>query len=73
MLEDAAATFDLVGCLERVRADDQLAARELVEHLYPLVIRIVRARLPRRVSEEDLTQDIFLKMFSRLDQYQGAV
>jgi len=65
--------FDLVGCLERVRERDQVAARELVDHLYPLVIRIVRAHLPRRVSEEDLAQDVFLKMFTRLDQYQGAV
>ena len=65
--------FDLAGCLERVRERDQMAARELVEHLYPMVIRIVRARLPRRVPEEDLAQEIFLKMFSRLEQYQGAV
>src|SRR5450631_367667 len=66
-------SFDLAGCLDRVRKRDQTAARELVEHLHPLVIRIVRAHLPRRVSEEDLAQDIFLKMFTRLDQYQGAV
>lgn len=66
-------SFDLAGCLERVRQRDQEAARQLVEHLYPLVIRIVRGRLPRRVSEEDIAQDIFLKMFSRLQQYQGAV
>ncbi len=65
--------FDLAGCLDRVRQRDQAAARELVEHLYPLVIRIVRGRLPRRVPEEDLAQEVFLKMFSRLDQYQGAV
>lgn len=66
-------SFDVAGCLERVRKRDQAAARELVDHLYPLVIRIVRAHLPRRVSEEDLAQDIFLKMFTRLDQYLGAV
>lgn len=65
--------FDLAGCLEKVRRQDQSAARELVEHLYPLVIRIVRSHLPRRVAEEDLAQDIFLKMFSRLEQYQGSV
>ena len=65
--------FDLAGCLDRVRQRDQVAARELVEHLYPLVIRIVRGRLPRRVPEEDLAQEIFLKMFSRLEQYEGAV
>jgi RNA polymerase sigma-70 factor (ECF subfamily) len=66
-------SFDLAGCLDRVRMRDQIAARELVEHLHPLVIRIVRAHLPRRVSEEDLAQEIFLKMFTRIDQYQGAV
>ncbi len=66
-------TFDLAGCLERVRQRDQAAARALVEHLYPLVIRIVRSHLPRRVAEEDLAQDIFLKMFTRLAQYQGNV
>jgi RNA polymerase sigma-70 factor (ECF subfamily) len=66
-------SFDLAGCLERVRARDQVAARELVEHLHPLVSRIIRTRLPRRVAEEDIAQDIFLKMFTRLEQYQGNV
>jgi RNA polymerase sigma-70 factor (ECF subfamily) len=66
-------SFDLAGCLDLVRNRDQAAARALVDHLYPLVIRIVRAHLPRRVSEEDLAQDIFLKMFTRLEQYKGAV
>lgn len=65
--------FDLPGCLDRVRRRDQVASRQLVEHLYPLVIRIVRSHLPRRVAEEDLAQDIFLKMFTRLEQYQGNV
>ena len=66
-------SFDLAGCLARIRQRDQIAAREMVEHLHPLVIRIVRSHLPRRVAEEDLSQEIFLKMFTRLDQYQGAV
>lgn len=65
--------FDVPACLERVRKSDQAAARELVEHLYPLVIRIVRSHLPRRVPEEDLAQEVFMKMFTRLGQYQGAV
>jgi len=65
--------FDLAGCLDRVRKRDQVAARDLVEHLHPLVIRIVRSHLPRRVAEEDLAQDVFLKMFSRLEQYKGEV
>jgi RNA polymerase sigma-70 factor (ECF subfamily) len=73
MPESAEETFDFAECLGRVRTRDQVAARELVDQLYPLVIKIVRAHLPRRVAEEDLAQDIFLKMFNRLDQYQGAV
>lgn len=72
-MSEEAPPFDLVGCVERVRQRDQVAARELVEHLYPLVIRIVRSHLPRRVAEEDLAQEVFLKMFTRLEQYQGAV
>src|SRR5688572_10167884 len=73
MPDDAEAEFDLGGCLAGVRERDQDAARRLVEHLHPLVIRIVRAHLPRRVLEEDLAQELFMKMFTRLDQYQGAV
>jgi hypothetical protein len=39
--------FDEAACLRRVRERDEAACRELVEHLYPAVIRIVRAHLPR--------------------------
>ncbi|HEY1174057.1 MAG TPA: sigma-70 family RNA polymerase sigma factor [Verrucomicrobiae bacterium] len=66
-------TLDIAACLQRVRARDEEAARQLVAHLYPLVIKIVRAHLPRRMAEEDLAQEIFLKMFANLDQYRGAV
>lgn len=72
-MPDEPPPFDIAACLQRVRQRDQAAARELVDHLYPLVIRIVRSHLPRRVAEEDLAQEVFLKMFTRLDQYQGAV
>ncbi len=73
MPETPEEPFDFPECLARVRARDQDAARRLVDQLYPLVIRIVRSHLPRRVAEEDLAQEIFLKMFTRLDQYQGSV
>ena len=62
--------IDLVDCLARVREQDESASRALVEHLWPLVIKIVRSHLPRRLGEEDLAQEIFLKIFSRLDQYE---
>jgi RNA polymerase sigma-70 factor (ECF subfamily) len=62
--------FDLASCLEQARRQDQDAARKLVEHLHPLVISIVRNHLPSRSAEEDLAQEVFLKLFCRLDQYQ---
>src|ERR1043165_8166000 len=62
---------DYLASIARVRAGEQAAARELVERLYPIVLRIVRAHRPRRIAEEDLTQDVFIKMFKRLAQYRG--
>ena len=59
--------------LKRVRENDEMAARELVEHLYPLVIKIVRSHLPWRMSEEDLAQDIYLKIFANMEQFRGEV
>ncbi len=59
--------------LERVRAHDEIASRELIARLYPLVAQIVHANLPRRDEPEDLTQEVFMKMFSRLEQYRGDV
>src|ERR1700760_4367899 len=62
------ALFELIS---RARAFDEAAAKKLVERLYPVVIRIVRNHLPRRESEEDLTQEIFLKIFAKLHQYRA--
>ena len=63
--------FDMPGCLERVRQRDEEAARLLFQHLHPLVIKIVRSHLPKRMSEDDLTQTVFMKIFANLDQYSG--
>lgn len=65
--------LDIDDCLARVRRRDQDAARCLVAHLYPLVSSIVRGKLPRGAAEEDLVQEIFVKMFQKLDQYRGEV
>jgi RNA polymerase sigma-70 factor (ECF subfamily) len=64
-------TLNVQACLERVRQGDGDAARALVEHLYPLVLKIVRAHRPRRDAEEDLAQETFVKILTRIDQYQG--
>ena len=61
---------DRLRQLECARQGDPEASRLLVAALYPQVIRIVRSHLPSRAAEEDLAQEIFLKLFARLDQYQ---
>ncbi len=50
---------------------DEAAARRLIAALYPQVIAIIRRRLPRRVAEEDLAQDVFARFFERLGDYDG--
>jgi RNA polymerase sigma-70 factor (ECF subfamily) len=65
--------FDLSACLERVRQRDESAARELVEALYPLVAKLVHAHLPQRDDPEDLAQEVFMKIFARLEQFRGQV
>ena len=65
--------LDLAACVERVRQRDEDAARLLLEHLYPLVLKLVRAHLPKRSAEEDLVQMVFVKVFAKIDQFNGAV
>jgi RNA polymerase sigma-70 factor (ECF subfamily) len=62
---------ELFQLITGARNSNEAAAKELVERLYPVVIRIVRNHLPRRESEEDLTQEIFLKIFAKLHQYRA--
>jgi len=66
----AEGEFDLAGCLASVLQHDDEAARALVERLYPQVIRIARGHLPQRTTEQDLAQEIFAKLFSRLQDYE---
>ena len=70
---DSDAPDKVAVWLERIRSDRDEDARSLVEHLYPLVIKIVRAHRPRRIAEEDLAQDVFMKLFGKLDQFRGSV
>ncbi len=58
--------------LARVRQGDEDAAKRLVEELYPTVIRIVRAHRPRNEDEQDLAQEVYMKVFAGIDQYAGA-
>jgi RNA polymerase sigma-70 factor (ECF subfamily) len=65
--------MDVPAAVYRVRAGDEDAARQLMDHLYPLVLSVVRGHLPRRLGEEDLTQMVFTKIFTKLEQFSGTV
>ncbi|HZO84155.1 MAG TPA: RNA polymerase sigma factor [Verrucomicrobiae bacterium] len=64
---------EVASCLRRIGQGNEDAARELMDRLYPLVLKLVRAYLPRRASEEDLVQTVFMKVFANLKQYSGQV
>jgi len=62
---------DVESWLQRWKKGDEAAAAELIEHLYPLISKIVRTHLPRRDDEKDLVQEILMKTFSKLHQFKG--
>src|ERR1041384_2118989 len=64
---------DASALVEAAMQHDDEAARELVRRLYPLVAKMVRSHRPRRTSEEDLCQMIFIKVFQKLNQFSGKV
>jgi len=67
------ADLDPAELVQAALQHDEEAARELVRRLYPLVAKMVRSHRPRRTSEEDLCQMIFIKVFQKLGQFSGNV
>ena len=65
--------FDAGALVKAALQHDDEAARKLVQHLYPLVAKLVGAHRPRRMAEEDLCQMIFIKIFQKLSQFSGKV
>jgi len=68
-----AENWDANACVARVRQGDESAARALLAQLHPLVLKLVRAHRPRRADEEDLVQIVFMKVFTKMGQFSGAV
>lgn len=62
--------FDLSACLARVAEGDEDAARELVARCHPLLSKLVRAHRPRQLGEDDLLQEVLIKMFAMLPRYE---
>ena len=65
------AVADIAGILARVARGDDDAARVLVEGFTPLVLAVCRAHRPRHLAPEDLAQEVFLAMFTRLERYEA--
>ena len=63
----------LTALVGRVRVRDEDAAREFMDRLHPLVLKVVRGHLPWRTSEEDLVQTVFMKVFANIEQFEGRV
>jgi len=69
MVESGESTWDHEIVL--VKQGDEPAARRLVDALYPHVMRIVRSHLPNRSDDDDAAQEIFMKVFNKIDQYRA--
>src|SRR5262245_7028500 len=52
----------------RAQAGDSAAQEELVRQFSPLVFRLISRFFRTREDVEDLAQDVFLKVFARIDQ-----
>jgi RNA polymerase sigma-70 factor (ECF subfamily) len=72
-IDGAASLQAEASWLARVREGDEEAASALVRRLYPTVMKSVRCHLPKRSSEEDLAQAVFVKVFRKLHQFSGRV
>lgn len=57
--------------LDRVREGDEAASDQLVRALYPLVRSTVRRHVLLAADHDDVTQEIFMKVFLKIDQYRG--
>ncbi len=57
--------------IERARKGEARAGQEIVEALHPLVSRWVRGQIRRHADVEDVVQEVFLKIFVKINQYRG--
>lgn len=62
---------DWNAVIERAKLGDDSAAHWLVEALHGHVLRIVRNNLPRTADEQDLVQEVFMKVFAKIDRFRG--
>src|SRR5437867_2487063 len=54
--------------IARAKAGDRSACETIVDQFAPMVFRLISRFFRTREDVEDLAQDVFLKLFSRIDQ-----
>src|SRR5207248_11370963 len=54
--------------IARAKAGDRSACETIVDQFAPMVFRLISRFFRTREDVEDLAQDVFLKVFSRIDQ-----
>ncbi len=69
--EDARTLGRIDAILPSARRGDEGACTELVALLYPTVATVVQNHLPVSEAHEDITQEVFIKVFLKLDQFRG--
>jgi RNA polymerase sigma-70 factor (ECF subfamily) len=57
--------------IEKLRAGDQSAFRDMVEARQGLVYNTVIGFLQNAEDAEDVTQDVFIKVFESIGQFKG--
>jgi RNA polymerase sigma-70 factor (ECF subfamily) len=62
---------DWNAVIEQAKHGDDVAACWLVGALHGHVLRIVRNHLPRCADEQDLVQEVFMKVFANIDGFRG--
>lgn len=65
------ATGELRALVGRAQEGCEDAMRELIERLEPRVLGLARLHLPFGEDPADIAQQVFIKLFRKLDQYRG--
>ncbi|MDR3401369.1 MAG: RNA polymerase sigma factor [Chthoniobacter sp.] len=68
-MADTLSSQSIEELVQQTHEGNEEAARILLQHLYPTVLKFVRSHRPKRTSEEDLCQMIFVRIFQRLPQW----
>jgi RNA polymerase sigma factor (sigma-70 family) len=65
------AAFRIARLVRQARTGDQTAFHRLADRFHGEIFRMIYYRVRSRMDAEDLTQDVFLKVFRSLNQLQS--